>query len=120
MLDGLALDEILNTKVRNSLEHFDEYLDEMNASLVAGEPASAPMAAYNMVLSHWEVTNPQLYPIRIYIVAERKYYNMKYAVDLGRLREQAASIIEKLQSLGFLRGDTEPGGLMVRLPNYQP
>jgi hypothetical protein len=119
ILKGLALDEILNTKVRNSLEHFDEYLDEMNASLAAGEPASAPMAGYNMVLSHWEVTNPRLYPLRIYISAERKYYNMKYAIDLNKLREQAGSIIESLRSCGFLKNIAEPGGLMLRLPNYK-
>jgi hypothetical protein len=120
IVDGLTLDEVLNTKVRNSLEHFDEYLDEINASLATGEPASAPMAAFNMVFSHREMIYPEVYPIRVYVVTERKYYNMKNVIDLGSLREQAASVVERLQSLGFLRDDTEPGGLMVLLPNYKP
>jgi hypothetical protein len=115
MLDGLDLEEILNTKVRNSLEHFDEYLDEVNTNLSVGKPVPAPWAGYNMVLSHWEATNPRVYPIRIYIAAEQKYYNMMYEIDLGKLRGQASSIIERLHSLGLLHSAPEPGGLMVPL-----
>jgi len=36
ILDGVPMDELLNSKVRNSLEHFDEYLDEENRRLANG------------------------------------------------------------------------------------
>ena len=114
-LAEVDLAEILNTKVRNTLEHFDEYLDAENVKLSAGGAPPAPVAAYNMVLSHWEVTNPRVYPIRVYIAVERRYYNLKHSIDLGRLRDEADAILKQLKVLGAMQGVEEPGGLMIPL-----
>lgn len=111
-LSGLKLEEILNNKVRNSLEHFDEYLDE-NIVRLSKKPPST-FAAYNMALSHREVFNPQVYPIRLYIVSERKFYNMHFSIDIGKIYAEASSILERLRELGAVP-DGGPGGVMIPL-----
>ena len=119
LLNGVELDEIVNTRVRNTLEHFDEYLDETNIALSSGRKPPAPMAAYNMTFSDWDVTTPRVFPLRLYVGSERKYYNMKYSIDLSRLRAQAAAVVDRLLSSEVMRGVPEPGGLMVPLPGYK-
>ncbi len=114
-IKGISLTEMLNAKVRNTLEHFDEYLDEANVGLSTAKSAPSPMAAYNMVLSHWEVTSPPVYPIRVYISSERKFYNMKWSVDIGAIHQEATAIVERLVSHPEFSKAEGPGGLMVRL-----
>lgn len=114
-IEGIPLTEMLNAKVRNTLEHFDEYLDEANVVLTTAKNVPSPMAAYNMVLSHWRAVNPPVYPIRVYISSERKFYNMKWSVDIGAMHQEATAVVERLVSHpGFSRTEG-PGGLMVRL-----
>ena len=95
-MGGIKLAELLNAKVRNTLEHFDEYLDEANLALSDARVPPSPMAAYNMVLSRWDAINPRVYPIRLYISAERKFYNMKWSVDLDAINKEASAIAERL------------------------
>lgn len=111
----ISLTEILNAKVRNTLEHFDEYLDEANLAVSEAKTPPSPRAAYNMVLSHWEAFNPRVYPIRIYISSERKFYNMKWSVDLDAIHKEASAVVECLSAHpAFAKGES-PGGLMVPL-----
>lgn len=112
---GIPLTEMLNAKVRNTLEHFDEYLDEANIALSNSKTAPSPMAAYNMVLSQWEVISPRVYPIRVYISSERKFYNMKWSVDIGAMYKEATAVVERLASHPEFAKAEGPGGLMVRL-----
>lgn len=110
-LAPLNLVEIFNHKVRNTLEHFDEYLDEANYDLSRrGEVGTA--AAYNIVISHWEVSEPRVYPIRLYVASEKKFYNMKWSVDMGRIHEEANLIIDQLKKIPAL-SNHEPGGLLI-------
>jgi len=114
-IESVELTEILNHKVRNTLEHFDEYLDEANLKFSRELQTSSPMAAYNMVFSHWEVTNPRVYPVRLYISSERKFYNLKWNVDIGKIYEEATAILSELKKLPEFSQQKELGGLMVRL-----
>lgn len=111
LISPLQITELLNNKVRNSLEHFDEYLDESNYNVSRKATEGRP-AAYNMILSHWEAVSPRVYPIRLYVSSERKFYNMKSSVDIGLIHSEAKSIIEKLRTLKGFESD-EPGGLMI-------
>ncbi|GGX96860.1 hypothetical protein GCM10007160_25640 [Litchfieldella qijiaojingensis] len=105
----------MNHKVRNTLEHFDEYLDEANVKLYKAKTPPSPVAAYNMILSHREVTNPQVYQVRVYISSERMFYNLKWKVSIGLLYEEAKYIIRELQKVpGLVQGEG-PDGLMLRL-----
>jgi hypothetical protein len=116
-IKSVELTEMLNHKVRNTLEHFDEYLDEANLKLSRQDKPSSPMAAYNMVFSHWEVTSPRVYPVRLYISSERKFYNMKWNVDIGKIYEEATAILLELRKLPEFSQQKDVGGLMVRLDN---
>ncbi|CAK3162433.1 conserved hypothetical protein [Vibrio crassostreae] len=107
--------ELFNHKVRNTLEHFDEYLDEANVKLTKSPKAPSPMAAYNMILSHWDAFSPRVYPVRLYISSERTFYNMKWSVNIGELHNEAKDIVEKLSKLPRLGGNGEIGALMLRL-----
>lgn len=113
-LSGIKLEEILNHKLRNSLEHFDEYLDENIVRLTEKGPPPATYAAYNMVLSHREIFKPEVYPIRLYIASERKFYNMRFSIDVGEIYDEACAILERLHELGVFprRG---PAGVMIPL-----
>ncbi|WP_024939882.1 hypothetical protein [Xanthomonas arboricola] len=114
VLDGIQLSELLNAKVRNSLEHFDEYLDEANLTVSEAKNPPAPMAAYNMILSHWEAVTPRVYPIRLYISKERKFYNMKVSVDLDAMNKEAATIAARLKTY-MGAAEEGAGGLMLHL-----
>ncbi len=114
-IEGVDLDEIMNPKVRNSIEHFDEYLDAANLMMHKTNESLPPIAAYNMTLSSWDLMSPHPYPVRLYIADEQKFYNLKYSVDLGRIHGEALGIKKKLMEGGHLGGVEEPGGLMVRI-----
>jgi len=111
----VTLTEILNAKVRNTLEHFDEYLDEANLAVSEAKTPPSPMAAYNMVLSRWEAFNPPVYPVRVYISAERKFYNMKWSVDIDAMHKEASAVLECLTAHAAFAKTEGPGGLMVLL-----
>lgn len=113
-LKGIKLNEILNNKVRNSLEHFDQYLDKANIKLNDVSPTE-PMAAYNMIFSDWGVTTPRVYPVRLYIANERKFYNLEGSADIGKIYEEAQDIICCLRKINIIPEDDSPCGLMVRL-----
>ncbi|MDD2789159.1 MAG: hypothetical protein PHU40_00670 [Sulfurimonas sp.] len=114
-IKSVELTEMLNHKIRNTLEHFDEYLDEANLKFSRDTQPLSPMAAYNMVFSHWEVTSPRVYPIRLYISSERKFYNMKWSVDIGKIYEEATAILSDLKKLPEFSQNEDLGGLMLRL-----
>lgn len=114
-IKSIQLTEILNHKIRNTLEHFDEYLDEANLKLSREEQSSSPMAVYNMVFSHWEVISSRVYPIRLYISSERKFYNMKWSVDIGKIYEETMAILSELKKLPIFSQQEDLGGLMLRL-----
>ncbi|HCM0873482.1 TPA: hypothetical protein N2811_004633 [Vibrio parahaemolyticus] len=107
--------ELFNHKVRNTLEHFDEYLDESNVKLTKLPKAPSPVAAYNMILSHWEAFSPRVYPVRLYVSSEKTFYNMKWSVNIGNLHKEATEIVEKLSEHPSLGGQKEVGALMLRL-----
>jgi hypothetical protein len=113
VLDSVGLDELLKTKARDSIEHFDEYLDAAYVQVTTGKIPS-PWAAYNMTLSDSRTMNPPPYPIRIYLAEERKFQNMRFTIDLGKVHKEASAIVERLASLGTF--PSEPGALIIKFP----
>lgn len=97
-LEGIEISVLLDKKVRNSLEHFDEYLDDANAQFSSGHTLYR-FGLYNMVLSRRNAfAQPnQLYPIRVYIVDERVYENFGTSIDIGRLYDEAVLIRDRLR-----------------------
>lgn len=114
-IKGVKISEINSVKVRNTLQHFDEYLDEANIDISEGKLKAHPMAAYNFIMSHWEAIEPRPYPIRLYICAEKTFYNMKASVNLDRIYKEATNINEAIEaSIAREYGD-EPGGILFNI-----
>lgn len=110
----ISLSEIMNAKVRNTLEHFDEYLDQSIVQLSDSKKRKSPWAAYNMVLSKKDIFNPHAFPVRVYISEERKFYNMKWSIDIGLIYQQSEAMIEVLQKTGEFPEGAEHGGLLIQ------
>lgn len=99
-LEGIDLQEMLNSKVRNTIEHFDEYLDEEIDSLsaMAEDQLPSPMAAYNIIMPDWDsIISPRPYPIRLYITSERTFYNMRWSINIEKVYEEALAILARLE-----------------------
>jgi len=110
LLDGVELSEIFSTAGRDSIEHFDEYLDR---EIVAGgsDPDATPVfAAYNLV-----VAKAEMFPFRLYDATEHKYYNFDAVVDLRKLQSEAAAIVSRLDERGVLGSSQSAGALIFPL-----
>lgn len=114
-IKSVEISELKSIKVRNTLQHFDEYLDEVNLEESEGKLRSHQIAVYNFVMSHWEAINPRPYPIRLYICAEKTYYNMKASVNLGKIYIEASHINEVIRGEIRKDNDSDPGGFMIPL-----
>jgi len=114
-IKDIEINELRSVKVRNTLQHFDEYLDEANIEASDGKLRSHSMAVYNFVLSHWEAVNPRPYPIRLYVCSEKTYYNMRSSVNLEKIYVEAARINEVIRSEIRRDSDSDPGGFMIPL-----
>lgn len=68
--------EISNVETRNSIEHFDQYLDRANLAFTAPGRSEPGFALYNMVLSSWRVFDKKAFPLKLYVADERKYFNL--------------------------------------------
>lgn len=115
LFNGIDIIEIKNNKVRNTLEHFDEYIDKENLRFAGGEAEVGLRAAYNMTLSDWDVFFPRVYPVRLYVANEKKFYNMSFSIDIGKIYEEARAIIERMKSLEIFKNEDEAGGLLIVL-----
>lgn len=116
MSEALAsppLVEISQVEARNSVEHFDQYLDRASLALSGSDAEGSGMALYNMVLSSWAVFEKKSFPLKVYIAEERKYYNLEHAADLGAIAAEADDLISRIRQLGAFSGSDGPGGLMV-------
>ncbi|MFE4112268.1 hypothetical protein [Kosakonia sp. YIM B13611] len=114
-IKGIQISELKSVKVRNTLQHFDEYLDEANIEASEGRLTAHKMAVYNFVMSHWEAVNPRPYPIRLYICSEKTYHNMKASVNLDRIYREASAINEVVRNEIRRDDDSDPGGFMINL-----
>jgi hypothetical protein len=118
LLQPLNIKEILNKKVRNTIEHFGEYLDKVNKKHTLFIAPRRYAVAFNLVISHWKrIDDPEfpfplyqtpqlafsLYPVRVYVSSERTFYNMDWSIDLAALNEEAVCIKEHLISQKVLK-----------------
>ena len=116
LFDGLDLKTMLDGKLRNTLEHFDEYLDDLVRSVTA--PSEMPRTiAVNIAFSADGAIASAIFPVRLYVTSTCRFSNFDFSIDLKRLRAEAASVIECLLPLpAFQQTGREPGGAIVMLP----
>lgn len=111
---GLNISEIFSGKVRNTLQHFDEYLDEANLKSFEGRLNEHVMVSYNMIISHREGFQPLPFALRLYISSERVFLNMKYSVNIGKIYLEALELMKKFDEVLNAKGQ-EPSGILARI-----
>lgn len=107
--------EISRVEARNSVEHFDQYLDRASLSLKASDASESGMALYNMVLSSWAVFDKKSFPLKLYVADERKYYNLEHVADMGAIAMESEDLIGRIRQFGAFKDNDGPGGLMLRV-----
>jgi hypothetical protein len=114
IVGSAGLEEIRNAKVRNTLEHFDEYLDRAIVQLAQGKAPPARFAAYNLVLSNRDTLDSALLPIRLYYAKSRVFQNLEYEIDIGKICNEAESIVAAIEE--FVEDPEDgPGGWLINL-----
>jgi hypothetical protein len=123
ILRGLSLSELHNKKVRNTIEHFSEYLDEANKKHTQFNSPQRYCIAFNLIISHWQplilegfpfqlyqthqIKFP-IYPVRIYIASEKKFYNMDWSINFDALYNEACLVKKHLLEQGYFKDISKP------------
>lgn len=122
-LDGVPLEAILDAGVRNSLEHFDEYLDEMAGDLAEGVAAPPALVAIDVTLGHRGLLDylndalggtPRQMFVRVYHATEREYINFGRIVNIQALYEEACALRDHLiENMPILQEEEGSGTLLA-------
>lgn len=122
VLAGLPLGEVLDPRVRNSLEHFDEYLDNTALRSYRGEIPRPTLLPLDVALGRENALDgfdvggkkPTLYPLRVYLAEERCFVNCGRRISLETLRKECAGIRDHLLPLlSSMNGQVERGGILI-------
>lgn len=105
--------ELSSVGTRNSVEHFDQYLDRASVTFVQKDRSDPGFALYNMVLSSWNVFDKKAFPLKLYVADERKYYNLEWVADLNALFAECTDIIVRIRNIAEFGTQEGPGGLMI-------
>jgi hypothetical protein len=107
LLRGLGISALHEAGVRNSIEHFDEYLDE--TALDASQqklplPVVVPLdfaVGRRSTLSQFPIQNerPNVHMLRVYIASERMFVNAGKEVNIRNLRNECRRIAKRLAPL---------------------
>jgi hypothetical protein len=92
-LSDIPLNELKARKARNSIEHIDENLDELNSKIEDGEVNGV---VHNMCMSRLGAVVGWDHHVRLYIGNEKAYYNCGTRIDLAKVREECAAILQRL------------------------
>lgn len=107
LLADMDLDSVLDAAARNSVEHFDEYLDGTAIKSSRGVIRRPTLFAVDMVISQRDLLEqfhigdliPTTYSIRTYIADERVFSNCGRELNLERLRSCCEGICARLEPL---------------------
>ena len=113
VLANPAISEISVVEARNSVEHFDQYLDRANLALEEGKVQASGVALYNMILSSWKIFDQKAFPLKVYVADERKYFNLEWVADVNAIYEEASDLLNRVKSINDFPVKDGPGGLMV-------
>jgi hypothetical protein len=127
LLTGLSLSGVTATKVRNTVEHFDEYLDDTSRKCSNGTIALPAVLPIDMAFGHRDLM-PQLltgtnmpgatvYSLRVYLADERVFINCGTEISIGQLHDECGAIQTRLKPLlpDFVAGTGGQGSSMIVL-----
>jgi hypothetical protein len=104
VLQGITLQHVLDAKVRHSLEHFDEYIDETAIKAHAREikpPSFLPvdmLMGSRTTLDTFNVGGEQatVYPLRVYLADEQVFINAGKEISVRGLHGECLAIQDRL------------------------
>ncbi len=96
VLRGVKLERVFEAKVRHTLEHFDEYIDDTAIKYATRQLPTPSLAPVDIVVSrrralrHFAVQQkvPHSYFMRVYIAAERTFVNCEREISVQALRDE--------------------------------
>ncbi len=120
-LEGIDLAPVLDGGARNSIEHFDEYVDDIAIQSYRGAIPRPTLFAVDMVLStrsalrQFEVRGERATTsfIRAYFADERVFSNCGRELRMAPLRDCCSVIRQRVEPLIPAFAREERGGLMV-------
>jgi len=107
LLVGIDFSEISDARVRHSLEHFDEFLDETALKSARGKLGSSTMFPKDVVASSenafgdkgiFNLEGATVYPLRVYYAIPRTFLNCGRRIDVGRIANECKDIAERLEN----------------------
>lgn len=107
ILGGISTSELLHAKVRNTLEHFDEYLDQTAIRSWRGSIPTPTLIPTDMTLGRdgtleqFDIggTSPTIYPLRVYLAEERVFVNCGERISLQEVADECQAIQTRLEGL---------------------
>ncbi|MFZ5597102.1 MAG: hypothetical protein ACOY31_08845 [Bacillota bacterium] len=94
--------EILDDKLPENLDDLNKSIDSRKNIYSEGGEKPIVYAAYKMTLSNLKMDSERVTPIRLYVANERKFYNLRYTVDIGKIYSEASLILEKIYQEGVV------------------
>lgn len=100
ILSGVRIEEVRHVKVRHSLEHFDEFLDQTALKSRRGQIAQPALFPVDMTFGRDGLIDPDTnnYPLRVYLAQERVFVNCGQRISIGKIQEECMAIANQLQS----------------------
>lgn len=103
LLSGIETSEIIHARVRNSLEHFDEFLDQTALRLTENRSPKVTFVPMDMYVSHsgfWAEefgADYGVYALRVYYIQPRIFENCGVSINIGLLAEQCEKVRERIR-----------------------
>lgn len=123
VLAGIELTEILNSNVRHSLEHFDEFIDETALKSSRGALKEPTLFAIDFALGRArtieELLPPSLshgsvYALRVYVAEDKTFLNCGRRIDLGKVADECLQIAERIGLVApYLTSEGDRGSNMI-------
>jgi len=104
VVTGIDLSEVAHARVRNSLEHFDEYLDQTALRFSEASITGRALLPFDMTLGRdgsldQFADGGSVYPLRVYLAEERIFVNCGHKVDLGKIATECLEVVDRLTEL---------------------
>lgn len=127
VLKGVKLSALSQAKIRNTLEHFDEYIDEAAVGFVTHKHPTPSLAPLDFVVSRRRALQrfafqrrvPHLFLMRVFIASERVFVNCGHEISVQALDVECRRIVKRLAPA---MQDREEGGsamLVINTDTFQ-
>jgi hypothetical protein len=119
VLKGVKLSALFQAKVRNTLEHFDEYIDEGAIGFATHQHPTPSLAPVDFVVSRRHALRrfavqrrvPHLFFMRVFIASERVFVNCGHEISIQALHTECRRIVKRLAP--FMQDREREGSSML-------